>query len=121
MPRDFPRSDRVASLLQRELSSLIRDELKDPALHSPAVIEVEVNRDLSVAKVFFSVLDEAHAEETTQALNHASGYLRRELGHRLRLRFTPHLQFAFDDTDLKAQKLDALIDSALTSKPTTSE
>jgi len=121
MPKDYPRSDRVASLLQRELSNLIRDQLKDPGLHSPSIIEVELNRDLSVAKVFFSVLDESRAEETAESLNHAAGFLRRELGHRLRLRITPHLKFVFDDTDLKAQKLDALIDSALTSRSTPSE
>jgi len=59
MPRDYPRSDRVASQIQRELASLVRSELKDPRLAAPSILEVQLSKDLTHAKVYFSVLMDA--------------------------------------------------------------
>ena len=113
MPKDFPRSDRLASQIHRELSALIRNELKDPRLHQPSILDVQVTRDLSLAKVFFSVLDPEHSAESQQALNHAAGFLQRELGKVIKSRSTPRLSFIFDDTDIRGRSMDELIDSVI--------
>lgn len=113
MPKDFPRSDRLASQIHRELSSLIRTELKDPRLHQPSILDVQVTRDLSIAKVYFSVLDPEHSVESQAALNHAAGFLQRELGKSIKARTTPKLSFIFDDTDIRGRNMDELIDSVI--------
>lgn len=113
MPKDFPRSDRLASQIHRELSALIRNELKDPRLHQPSILDVQVTRDLSIAKVYFSVLDPEHSVESQQALNHAAGFLQRELGKAIKARTTPRLSFIFDDTDIRGRNMDELIDSVI--------
>lgn len=113
MPKDYPRSDRLASQIQRELSSLIRNSLKDPRLAQPSILDVQVTRDLSLARVYFSVLDPEQAEDTAQALNHAAGFLQRELGRSIKARITPKLSFIFDDTDIRGRNMDDLIDAAV--------
>ncbi|MFA9421113.1 MAG: 30S ribosome-binding factor RbfA [Gammaproteobacteria bacterium] len=113
MPKDFPRSDRLASQIQRELASLVRNNLKDPRLSAPAILEVQVTRDLSQARVFFSVLDPQDAEQNLQALKHASGYLQREIGKVLKARITPKLVFIYDDSDIRGRTMSELIDSVI--------
>ena len=113
MPKDFPRSDRLASQIQRELSALMRHSLKDPRLSQPSILDVQVTRDLSLARVYFSVLDPQNATQTQQALNHAAGFLQRELGKVIKSRVTPRLDFVFDDTDIRGRSMDELIDSVI--------
>ena len=113
MPKEYPRSDRLASQIQRELASLIQGSLKDPRLNMPSILEVQVSKDLSHAKVFFSVLNAADAAECLQALNRASGFLQREIGKSLKSRITPRLSFVYDDTDIRGRELSDLIDSAV--------
>lgn len=115
MPKDFSRSERLASQIHRELSSLIRTELKDPRLAAPSILEVKVSRDLSYAKVYFSVLNPEDADDSLKALTSASGFLQREIGKTLKSRITPKLSFMFDDTDIRGRKMSELIDSALAS------
>ena len=115
MPRDYPRSERLASQIQRELARLLRTELKDPRLGLPSILDVEVSNDLSHARVFFSTLDPEDAGECLQALNHASGFLQREIGKQLKARITPKLSFVYDDTDIRGRQLSDLIDSAVAS------
>jgi ribosome-binding factor A len=113
MPKDYARSDRLASQVHRELSSLIRNSLKDPRLAQPSILDVKVTRDLSLAKVYFSVLDPEDSEDTLKALNHAAGFLQRELGKVIKTRNTPKLSFIFDDTDIRGRNMDELIDSVI--------
>ncbi len=113
MPKDYPRSDRLASQIQRELADLVRNSLKDPRLSSPSILEVQVNKDLSQAKVYFSVLNPDDAEQCLRALKHASGYLQREIGKVLKSRITPKLVFIYDDSDIRGRTMSALIDSAI--------
>ncbi len=113
MPKDYPRSDRIASLIQRELASLVQNEVKDPRLSSPSILEVEVTRDLSQAKVYFSVLNPDDAPLSLKALNHASGFLQREIGKVLKARITPRLKFIYDDSNVRGRSLSELIDSAI--------
>lgn len=113
MPKDYPRSDRIASQIQRELALLVQNEVKDPRLSSPSILEVEVTRDLSQAKVYFSVLDPEDAPQSLKALNHASGFLQREIGKVLKSRITPRLKFIYDDSNIRGRTLSELIDSAV--------
>ena len=113
MPKEYPRSDRLASQIQRVLAGLIQGGLKDPRLTMPSILEVQVSKDLSHAKVFFSVLIAADAPDCLQALNSASGFLQREIGKSLKTRITPKLSFVYDDTDVRGRELSDLIDSAV--------
>ena len=113
MPKDFLRSDRLASQIHRELSALISQSLKDPRLAQPSILDVQVTRDLSLAKVYFSVLNAEDSEATQEALNHAAGFLQHELGKSIKSRITPKLVFMFDDTDIRGRTMDELIDSVI--------
>jgi len=113
MPKEYPRSDRLASKIQRELASLIQHGLKDPRLTMLSILEVQVSKDLSHARVFFSVLNEVDAIDCLQALNRASGFLQHEIGKSLKTRITPKLSFVYDDTDIRGRELSDLIDSAV--------
>ena len=113
MPKDYPRSDRIASQVQRELARLVQHGVKDPRLSSPSILEVEVTKDLSHAKVYFSVLDPEDAAQSLQALTRASGYLQREIGKVLKARITPRLKFIYDDSNVRGRNISDLIDSAI--------
>lgn len=119
MPKDYPRSRRIAEQIQRELSEVIRLELKDPRVTGMITItDVEVTRDQSHAKIFFTILgDAARVEETTEGLKRASGFLRSELAHRLLLRTVPQLEFKYDASVERGVKLSRLIDEAVASDP----
>ena len=113
MPREFSRSRRVAEQLQRELAGLIGSVLKDPRVGLVTVTAVEVTRDLAYAKVFVSSIGEQGTrKELIDTLQHASGFLRHEIGQAMKLRIIPELRFHYDDTLEKAAKLEALITQA---------
>ena len=114
MPKVFSRSERVGDQIQRELAGLIRTEVKDPRVGMVTLAGVEVSRDLAHAKVWFTVLgDPQQVADTTEGLQRAAGFLRRELGRRMRLRVVPLLHFQYDDTQEKGARLSALIDQAV--------
>ena len=113
MPREYARSERMASHIQRELAGLLQHGLKDPRAANASVLEVEVSKDLAHARVFISVLDPADAPDCIDALNRAAGYLQREIGRTIKARVTPKLTFLYDDTDLRGRELSDLIDSAV--------
>ena len=119
MPKDYPRSRRIAEQIQRELSEVIRLELKDPRVTGMITLtDVEVTRDQSHAKIFFTILGDAgKVEETTEGLKRASGFLRSELAHRLLLRTVPQLEFKYDASVERGVKLSRLIDEAVASDP----
>jgi ribosome-binding factor A len=122
VPNDYPRSHRVADFIQRELSGLIRSGLKDPRI-SPmlTIASVEVSRDLSVAKVYFSLFDPEERKETQEALVHASGFLRRQLARQMNTRSVPQLRFHYDDSAEKGAYMSALIAGAVASNSTIEE
>ena len=93
------RKGRINEELQRELSSLIRT-LKDPRVQQSmvSVTKVEATGDLRYAKVYISVLDKDKSKDTLKGLKSAAGFLRREIGSRLQLRYTPELIFEEDDS-----------------------
>jgi ribosome-binding factor A len=114
MPREFPRTRRVGEQMQRELAGLLQEELKDPRLGMISVSGVEVSRDLAHARVYISVLGgEESVSETLGILNKAAGFLRHQLGQRMRLRVIPQLRFLYDASLADGARMDALIAAAL--------
>ena len=90
---------RTAGDISRELSAILR-ELKDPRVSQGmvSITRVDTTADLRYAKIYVSALDKGQEKEILKGLKSASGYLRRELGHTLQLRYTPELQFVGDDS-----------------------
>ena len=93
------RINRINDEIQKELSALFR-ELKDPRVSQGmvSITRVDTTADLRYAKIYVSALDKGQEKEILKGLKSASGYLRRELGHTLQLRYTPELQFIGDDS-----------------------
>lgn len=97
MPREYPRKLRINVQLQRELTSLIREDLTDPRVAGVTVTTVDVAPDLRQARVTVSLLGgDEQLKQAVKGLNHAAGKLRHELGERLRLRYVPQLHFSAD-------------------------
>ena len=116
MPREFPRSRRVGDQIQRELSALIRDEIRDPRLGMVSISAVSLSRDLGYAKVHVSVLgDDVQAAESVEILNRAAGFLRHRLGKLLHIRTVPELHFLHDRSLEEGARLGALINRAVAS------
>ncbi len=91
------RSNRLAETLKQEISQLIREELKDPRIGFVTVTSVEVADDLGNAKVYISVLgDSQQAKDSLDALKRAAGFVRSEIGKRVRLRHAPEIVFKYD-------------------------
>jgi ribosome-binding factor A len=114
MPKDYARTDRVAEQIQRELAELIRLEIKDPRVRMVTITGVEVARDYSHAKVFYTTLDGANSN-LQQGLERASGFLRSQLAHAMKLRITPQLHFVYDPSVERGAHLSKLIDQAVAS------
>jgi len=92
------RIGRINEEIQRELADLIRS-LKDPRVQTMiSITQVETTPDLRYAKIFVSVFDKEKTRDALKGLKSAGGFLRRELGARLQLRYTPELQFVEDDS-----------------------
>lgn len=116
MPKDFSRSERVVEQIKRELAELIRLEVKDPRVGFITLTDVEITPDYSHAKVFFTSLKgEAAAPGIIEGLRRASGFLRRELGRRVRIHTTPELHFVYDPSLERGAHLSSLIDQAMAS------
>ena len=114
MPRDFSRAARIADQIQRDLSDLIRKELKDPRVGLVTITAVEVTRDLSHAKVYITSLTGAEStDRSIQALQHAAGFLRTQLSHTLKVRSIPQLHFVYDASVERGARLSQLIDQAV--------
>ncbi len=128
MPADYSRSRRVGELVQRELATMLTRDVKDPRLAFVSITSVDVTRDLSLAKVFYTVinadLEDNNPDKSAQkqcqdkvkvqeGLNKASGFLRYELGQRIKLRIVPRLEFRYDESVLHGAQLTQLIDNAV--------
>ena len=118
---DSRRQDRVGALIQRELSEVIQRSVKDPRVAFCTVTQAEMSPDLKYVDVKVSVIgDEAQKEKTLAGLKSAAGFLRREIGNRLTLRYSPELRFAIDESADYLFKIDGLLKS-VTSEDETSE
>lgn len=112
--KSFSRRDRVSEQVRRELSELIRTELKDPRVGMISITDVEVTADYAHAKVFFSTLaGSENVPAVLVGLQKASGFLRRELGKRISIHMTPQLHFVFDRSLERGADLSKLIQEAV--------
>jgi len=110
------RTRRIESEIQRVLSELIAREVKDPRVGNVTITAVSLAADMGVARVFFTPFASRNpAAEVQVGLTRAGGFLRGEVGRRLRLRHAPRLEFVIDDTADKAAHLTGLIDRAVES------
>jgi ribosome-binding factor A len=99
--------------MQRSLSELLRFETKDPALAEISLTAVELSRDLSVARVYFSMLKpDADPQSALDGLKRAAGFLRSKLGAALMVRHVPELRFVHDDSIAHGAEISRLIDDA---------
>ena len=108
------RKRKIEAEIQRVLAEVVAREVKDPRVGNVTFTAVVVSSDMGSARVYFTPFAsvERH-EEVRVGLTHAGGFLRGEVGRRLRLRHAPRLEFIFDDTPDKAAKLTDLIDRAV--------
>ena len=102
------RADRVNELIKRELTMLLATGTKDPRLQDVIITDVDVSRDLTSAKVFFSVDDNMH-KSVAQLLNKAGGFFRSSLSKSLDLRHTPSLSFIYDTAPNTGARMDDLL------------
>ncbi|WP_106766024.1 30S ribosome-binding factor RbfA [Paenibacillus faecalis] len=104
------RAGRVGEQIKKELSQLIQTEMKDPRIGFITVTGVDVTNDLSQAKIYLSVLgDEEQKATSLKGLEKATGFLRSELGKRIRLRHVPELIFKFDESIEYGSRIEKLL------------
>ncbi len=114
MAKAFSRTSRVAEQIQRELAELIQMEVKDPRVGLVTLTGVEVTQDYAHAKVYFTTLGTAEQAPLAQTgLQHAAGFLRSQLAHRMKLRIMPQLHFIYDTSVEQGMHLSQLIDEAV--------
>lgn len=95
---NFDRTDRISEEVRREVDRIIREDVRDPRVAGTwSITRADVTRDLRYAKIRVSVLEEEQRNPLVKALKNAAGFIRRELGKNLRLRYTPELLFEEDD------------------------
>lgn len=104
------RANRVGEQMKKELGDIIGRKIKDPRIGFVTVTDVSVSGDLQIAKVFISVLgDEEQRQNTLKGLAKAKGFIRSEIGQRIRLRKTPEIQFEFDESIDYGNRIETLI------------
>ena len=105
------RGGRINEEVKREISNIIRDDVRDPRINAMiSVTKVDVTKDLRYAKVYVSIFGSEDAKkETLSALKSSSGFIRREVGHRINLRYTPELIIQLDDSIEHGMHIDSLL------------
>lgn len=107
----YMRANRIAGEIKKIVSLMIMNDLKDPRISSlTSIVEVKVTRDLRYANIFVSVFgNEKQTSETIEALNNSSGFVRREIGRALKLRYTPEPIFENDNSIKNGMYISGLI------------
>ena len=113
MSSDFKRTDRISSSMQKALSQIIRDEVKDPRVSMVTIQAVRTVRDLSQATVYFTVMPGSDRQQAEQALKKAAGFIRHQLGRTIDLRNVPELHFVYDTSIEEGSRLQSLIEAAV--------
>ena len=113
------RPEKVAHLMRREIAEILQQKLRDPRVSAMvSVTDVEVTQDLSFARVFVSIMGTpAEREAAMQALAHAAGFVRRELGPRLGLREVPDVRFVHDESLERGARVEDLLKRIHEGKP----
>ncbi len=106
----FQRADRVADLIKAEISHILLRHIQDPRLQNVTITDVEVTKDLHLAKVFFVRMGEREcSDDTKEGLRSATGFLRRELGKKVQLRYVPELMFIYDESFAYGDRIERLL------------
>jgi ribosome-binding factor A len=120
MPKEFNRVARIAELIQKELSVILKKEITDSRLKFITITSVKVSRDLSFADILFTQIDVEDSSDKPRSkeiavklLQKAAARLRYALAQRLQLRIVPSLRFFYDDLMEESHRLHALIDKAI--------
>ena len=112
MAREFERTQRVSHFLHEELARLLQSTVRDPRVQEVNLTGVEVSRDLSHAKVFFTLMNDASIEEcaeVTAVLSKVSGFLRSELAKASTMRTVPRISFRFDESVGRGRDMETLL------------
>ncbi|MES2917176.1 MAG: 30S ribosome-binding factor RbfA [Pseudomonadota bacterium] len=110
------RTQRIGDQIQRELATLIRQELKDPRLGMVTVSGVKVSPDMGYADIYVTVIGSSlddRPDESIKVLNAAAGFLRGEVGRAIRTRVTPRLRFHYDEVTARGNRMASLINEAV--------
>src|SRR5436309_119479 len=107
--RKTRRTSRVGEMLRDALVEVLRHDVKDVPLGLASVNEIEVSPDLHFARVFMSGFNEEETREVVKALQQRAGRIRSLLGKRIRLRYTPELDFRYDETAARAGRIESLL------------
>ncbi len=105
----YKRSERVGDLLREEIADIIMRRVKDPRIGFVTVTSVRVTDDLRIARVYISVLKKEERQQTLAALTSARGFIRSELGKRVRMKILPRLEFFEDESIEYGARIDALL------------
>lgn len=103
------RNQRINAIFAREINHILTFEIKNPDINLVSVSEVKVSNDLSIAKVFVSLLNKETIGSTMQALNNSKGFIKTNLAKKLNIRKIPELNFIYDDTLDKAKRIEDII------------
>ena len=103
------RAERLAGLIKEELGKLLQKEIKDPRIGFVSITKVKVSRDRSHAKVYVSIFGDKPDRESWR-LESAKGFIRGELGKRIRIRHTPEIQFIVDSSMEESERIFSLLD-----------
>ena len=112
MGKEFERTQRVSHFLHEEVARLLQKTVRDPRVQKVNLTGVEVSRDLSHAKVFFTLMNDASPEEraeVTAVLSKVSGFLRSELAKASAMRTVPRLSFRFDESVGRGRDMESLL------------
>ncbi len=107
--KSFNRTDRISAQLRKELAVLVHAAVRDHALPSVSVSDVETTKDLDVATVYVTTLVAEQGKEATKALNELAKEFRRELSKMLKIRRVPELRFRYDDSVDKGERIESLL------------
>ena len=113
MPKStISRATRVADQIRIEVAEILSRKIKDPRVQFVTVTDVTMTADLRIARIYVTALDQEHFEQqTAPGLKSAVGYVRKEIGRRLNLRYTPEIVFYRDTSAEYAHKIEKILDS----------
>ncbi len=103
------RPERVGEQILKETTFLLLHRIKDPRVTPVTLTGVKVSRDLSLARIYFTIADASERSEAVAGLKSASPFIRRELSQIMKLRFMPEIRFQFDDSISHGQRIDDLL------------
>ena len=122
MPFQYERTDRIAEEMRREIDHIIREDLNDPRIAGTfSITRVDVTRDLRYAKVFVSILEPENREPMMAALKKAAGFVRRTVGKRIVIRYTPEILFELDTNIEYGVRIASLIDHVIAEEEKSTE